>query len=201
MTNVDNAAAVNFLRALDLEHRINALKLEPPSPANYLTALELQRELDALKHPGDPPVSIGLHYDPPTWPPSGREQPGMTLFGATVAKLFPGFRNDGGYNPKDTTEHIWPNVKTGPSAHADGRAKDFMVTQFDQKTGFDMGCRLAWWAVLNAPRWGVQEVIWNRQRWDAESNQWKPYHGLQPHTDHVHIALNKQGAVLTTVPA
>lgn len=40
---------------------------------------------------------------------------------------------------------------------------------------------------------GIQEVIFNRRIWTSEGGE-RVYSGVNPHTDHVHIGLNRCGA-------
>lgn len=68
------------------------------------------------------------------------------------------------------------------SLHAVGRAGDVMVPSTN------VGDFLATVVVTHAEALGVCEVIWNRRRW-AQPTGWVPYHGVNPHTDHVHIGL------------
>jgi hypothetical protein len=77
------------------------------------------------------------------------------------------------------------------SSHASGRAGDSGVRIIPG--GHPAGHELARWLVANAAVLGVQEVIWNRQRWDNQTRRWRPYTGVSPHLDHVHWALNTHG--------
>jgi hypothetical protein len=49
-------------------------------------------------------------------------------------------------------------------------------------------------------RMGIMYVIWNRQIWSAYRADagWRPYSGVSPHTDHVHISLSWPGALAQT---
>ena len=82
------------------------------------------------------------------------------------------------------------------SSHASGRAGDSGVRVM--ATGHPAGHALAAWLVKNAGMLGVQEVIWNRRRWDNQSRRWRAYTGVSPHLDHVHWAQNTSGARHTT---
>lgn len=73
------------------------------------------------------------------------------------------------------------------SLHAVGRAGDVMVPS----TG--VGDMIAAAVVAHATPLGVCEVIWNRRRW-TEPTGWQPYHGVNPHTDHVHIGITAEVA-------
>ncbi|WP_052394626.1 hypothetical protein [Kutzneria sp. 744] len=43
-----------------------------------------------------------------------------------------------------------------------------------------------------ARRLGIMYMIWNRQMWRAydSPDQWRPYAGPNPHTDHIHFSLS-----------
>ena len=77
------------------------------------------------------------------------------------------------------------------SLHAEGRAIDMHVDR-------EKGDAVAQWALANAPRYGVQEIIWNRRIWSSARAKegWRKYTGADPHTDHVHIGQNRDGARL-----
>ena len=52
----------------------------------------------------------------------------------------------------------------------------------------------------NARRLGVMHVIWNQRIWSNSSQyaRWRPYNGVSPHTDHVHVSLSWDGALMRT---
>jgi hypothetical protein len=85
------------------------------------------------------------------------------------------------------------------SVHAEGRALDWManagvpaqrraVNRFRARLAADN------WRLARAM--GIQELIWNRQIWTSyhHSEGWRAYTGPNPHTDHIHIGLNRAGA-------
>jgi hypothetical protein len=55
---------------------------------------------------------------------------------------------------------------------------------------------------LSADNWrlgramGIQELIWNRRIWTSSQPGagWRAYTGPNPHTDHIHIGMNREGA-------
>jgi N-acetylmuramoyl-L-alanine amidase len=51
-----------------------------------------------------------------------------------------------------------------------------------------------------ARRMGIQEIIWNRQIWSAgrAAQGLRPYGGTNPHTDHIHVGQNHDGAQART---
>ncbi|XP_055331219.1 zinc D-Ala-D-Ala carboxypeptidase-like [Paramacrobiotus metropolitanus] len=80
------------------------------------------------------------------------------------------------------------NVRGGStvSLHGEGRAVDFYPSNLSNGQ-----------AVVNhlksiACQNGIQEVIFNRQIWTKGGTL--TYKGLNPHTDHIHVGLNKCGA-------
>lgn len=77
------------------------------------------------------------------------------------------------------------------SDHARGLALDFMTRAGDG---------LAAYARANAGRLGVTYVIWDRRIWSAAraAEGWRPYAGVSPHTDHVHVSFAaRPGGVAT----
>uniref|UniRef100_A0A914CMW5 ARB-07466-like C-terminal domain-containing protein n=1 Tax=Acrobeloides nanus TaxID=290746 RepID=A0A914CMW5_9BILA len=71
------------------------------------------------------------------------------------------------------------------SLHAEGRAVDVMISGSKGQQAFD-------YAISIACKTGIQEVIFDRKIWT--NGKTKPYTGQNPHTDHVHIGLNRCGA-------
>ena len=71
------------------------------------------------------------------------------------------------------------------SLHAEGRAVD-LYAGGNGRSAFD-------YAVSIACQNGIQEVIFNRRIWTKSAGE-HAYNGVNPHTDHVHIGLNRCGA-------
>jgi hypothetical protein len=46
----------------------------------------------------------------------------------------------------------------------------------------------------------LDHVIWNRQIWSSARGGPRPYTGVSPHTDHVHVAFTRAGSQNTTFP-
>ena len=96
----------------------------------------------------------------------------------------------------------------GTSEHKEGRAFDWGVRYANTAERAKANAFLAWLLktdaaghkAANARRLGVMYVIWDKRIWGAyAANQgWRPYHGSNPHTDHVHISLSRAGAAGTT---
>lgn len=89
-----------------------------------------------------------------------------------------------GHGVRDGGSYVRRRQRGGSawSLHAVGRATDFMVTSTA------IGDLLAGVLVARAEPCGICEVIWNRHRWTPERG-WVPYHGVNPHTDHVHVGM------------
>jgi hypothetical protein len=59
-----------------------------------------------------------------------------------------------------------------------------------------VGDPIANWLVRNAQALGMQYLIWNRVRWSGSRSGRKDalYGGPNPHIDHIHAELNRDGA-------
>lgn len=87
------------------------------------------------------------------------------------------------------------------SEHYDGRAIDWQLDAFDPQER-RLGDAAVTWLTDNdgevARRLGIQSIIWNERSWHASVGEWQGYVGQSPHTDHVHISLNWDGAYMRT---
>uniref|UniRef100_A0A914D5B3 ARB-07466-like C-terminal domain-containing protein n=1 Tax=Acrobeloides nanus TaxID=290746 RepID=A0A914D5B3_9BILA len=68
----------------------------------------------------------------------------------------------------------------------EGRALSLFVTGTTGRNAFD-------YAVSIACDTGIQEVIFNQRIWTQEHGE-RSYGGSDPHTEHIHIGLNRCGA-------
>ncbi|MFB9376673.1 LGFP repeat-containing protein [Kineococcus gynurae] len=94
------------------------------------------------------------------------------------------------------------------SEHMEGRALDWMLDAADPADQAQAQEFLRWLIgdpanaanATNARRLGVMYVIWDRKVWKAYQADagWQPYTGPNPHTDHIHISLNRSGAAAET---
>lgn len=81
----------------------------------------------------------------------------------------------------------WRAVGSVPnSAHPKGLAADLVTDNLPN--GKAVGDKLAAYAVANAAKYGITEVIWYRRIW-SPSKGWRDYNGPSPHTDHVHLTF------------
>ncbi|MGH9133706.1 MAG: hypothetical protein ACRDZZ_07200 [Ilumatobacteraceae bacterium] len=124
--------------------------------------------------------------------PSGGPQPGTTALRDLICDEFSWCPRLGFYNSRDTAGNpVAPDGsgrQTSLSLHAEGRAFDAMTTKLDD------GDPLKDWCVENFDALQIQEVIWQKQIWTAQSMEWNPFKGKNPHTDHLHIGQSWFGA-------
>jgi peptidoglycan hydrolase-like protein with peptidoglycan-binding domain len=81
------------------------------------------------------------------------------------------------------------------SIHSEGRAVDFMLPGVSNPVGMSIVRALG----ANGDRNGIQTVIWDRRIWSRRSPNGRAYTGVNPHTDHLHIELNRSAAQSLTV--
>lgn len=128
-----------------------------------------------------------MRYDRPSHC-TGQCQPGCVRLQSHLLRAYPGTANYGCYNCRQIRGG-------GPlSLHAEGRAIDMGIP----RTLKHIGDEIFALAIFNAEALGIQEVIWYRQVWSAEKEYVHYYGGSVPHTDHVHIGLNWDGALART---
>jgi len=125
--------------------------------------------------------------------PSGGAEPGAIVLQQFLVDRFGGW-NGGIYNPRRVR-----GSSTTWSIHAEGRAGDLMVPGGwgGSAEGRAIGDAAAEFLVANAPRLGVQQVIWWERDW-REANGWTGYGGAHPHRDHVHWELTREAAAVLT---
>lgn len=117
------------------------------------------------------------HYDAPTGMYVSAIPPGMVAFRRVVAQAF-------GYG---RTEVVRDRSRCARqrSEHCECGACDFFTTVYDK------GRKLFVWCVKNADALGIQSCIfWRRVVGFGNPNE-RAYTGASPHTDHVHIGLNR----------
>ena len=128
----------------------------------------------------------------PRWDPvsastdPGRCLPGSVFLHASILTRWPAWTGNAGC--------YLHNGKTDagtPSFHARGRANDTWVA-----TGHvPVGDEIFAWAHANRNEIGLNEVIFNGRIWRADHPE-KGIHAytVNPHRDHVHLAINLDGA-------
>lgn len=82
---------------------------------------------------------------------------------------------------------------SGFSVHSEGRAMDFGVPGVEQ-----WGKDFAEFLVAQSKELGVMLVIFDSKIWGSGHHDegWRPYGGVSPHTDHLHVELNWETAKL-----
>lgn len=86
----------------------------------------------------------------------------------------------------------------GKSEHKEGRALDWSPkskAQGDKLVQDLLASDAQGRPHALARKWGVQYLIWHRRMWRAYSDppgQWFPYKGASPHTDHVHLTIQRK---------
>jgi hypothetical protein len=120
-------------------------------------------------------------------------QPASRALWSVVHANFPQARNLGIYNPRNVA-----GTNT-PSAHAEGRALDIglLVSRPNEKL---IGDQLFKIFIETSDELGLDHVIWNRQIWSQAHPSLRPYHGQNPHTNHVHVAFTREGSQGTSFP-
>lgn len=141
-----------------------------------------------------------VRYDgAPAWD-GGRNCSGTFTAGAAelrrhILATFPGVTAIGGYSCRPNTANT-----SETSVHGIGRALDIMIPRIGSRGNAAVGDPIANWLVRNAAAIGIQYIIWNRVQWNGSRSGRKDnaYTGPNPHTDHIHAELNRDGAARTT---
>lgn len=142
-----------------------------------------------------------VRYDsPPAW--SGKPgncsesfTPGASQLKDHILSKHPGVSQIGGYNCRVNSAN-----RSQTSVHGVGRALDIMIPKVSGRANKAVGDPIANWLVKNGEALGVQYIIWNRTKWNGSRSGRKhgSYGGPSPHTDHIHVELNRDGANLKT---
>jgi hypothetical protein len=145
---------------------------------------------------GSPPV---VHDGAPPWAGgancSGGFTPGAEELGPRLQASFAQITRVFGYECRPNT--ALPNET---SQHGTGRALDLAIPRRDGDANNDLGDPVANWLVTHSSRIGVQLIIWDHSIWIGRLSGAKdlPYTGPDPHTDHIHVELNRAGAERAT---
>lgn len=129
-------------------------------------------------------LMAGIRYDSATSDSRGPTPGGLAMAKHWTAST--GLGNMGIYN--------YRNIRGGKSlsVHSEGRAVDLAANSGnpDEKAKAVSYIR---WMIRNAQALQVQYIIYDRWSWHP-ARGWKPYKGVNPHTDHIHAELNRNGA-------
>lgn len=113
---------------------------------------------------------------------SGKAQPGCVAFAAwAVGDFGRGATNLGIYNCRTIAG------STNRSTHGDGRAVDVGFALVNSAAN-PAGTLLVHTLLPHVRALGIQRIIWNRTRWDAQYPNGGPHTGTSgPHLDHTHV--------------
>jgi hypothetical protein len=106
---------------------------------------------------------------------SSKTKPHVIAAAGIIGPMF-GIKNIGGWRAKGSVPQ---------SKHPDGLALDLMTT--DKA----VGDKIAAYAIANASKFGITEVIWWRRIW-SPGRGWRDYNGPSAHTDHVHLTFSEK---------
>lgn len=114
-------------------------------------------------------------------------EPGATALAEVLLQQYPEGWSGGIFNCRKV------RGSSQPSMHGEGRAFDLMLPVVGGKghpVGHEIVARLGAVGVTL----GVQCIIFDRKIWSARSPQGRPYTGVHPHYDHLHIELTREAA-------
>jgi hypothetical protein len=80
-----------------------------------------------------------------------------------------------------------------PSIHGEGRAWDMMFPVRNGR-GHPRGHEAVRELGAHGLRLGIQAIIFDRTIWSARSPSGRPYNGVHPHYDHLHIELTREAS-------
>lgn len=122
-----------------------------------------------------------------------KPQPAPKALWNLVKTQFPRARFLGIYNNRPV------RGKKKPSTHAEGRALDIglFVTH---KTEKQIGDGLFQLFIRQSSELGLHHVIWNKQIWSSSKGGPRKYTGVNPHTDHVHLAFTRSASQKVLFP-
>lgn len=125
-------------------------------------------------------------YDPPTSVPADACAPGVVALKSWALNNFPLLADWG------CLAHRRVAGQRGWSAHHNGRAVDLgLMMPFSVARG--QAAELVDVVSRQRISLGVQGIIYNHDVWGFGRDQWRPYTGDNPHTDHVHVEVNNVG--------
>jgi len=130
-----------------------------------------------------------------------RPQPAPLYLRNLLRFNFPQITQFGIYNDRNVAG------TTVKSSHAEGRAIDIHLNARDSEQ-LGLGDQLVLAFTRKAPPLGIDNVIWNKQIWSVTYaggvptvHGPRPYTGLNPHTDHIHVEFTREGSQMSPLPA
>lgn len=85
------------------------------------------------------------------------------------------------------------------SIHSEGRAVDLGLPVGPDGKGIPLGHAIVSQLGAVGDAIGVQSVIYDRRIWSARSPEGRPYGGVHPHRDHLHIELTRRAGTRMTL--
>ena len=185
-------------------HTLNALRVfatapdqQPSTPAHPAVATDRWVLPDSVRASGEQQF---VRYDnPPPWNNGNNCTRSFTAgareLGDHIRATFRGVSSIGGYKCRQNTAN-----PAQTSVHGTGRAIDIMISPINGRANSTVGDPIANWLIQNAGRIGIQYIIWNHVQWNGSRTGRKDrdYHGPNPHIDHIHVELNRDGAARIT---
>jgi hypothetical protein len=150
-----------------------------------------------------PPAADPFQYDDPgPWIGeagcSGGHTAGALALKSWLQRTYQFTASIGGYSCRPNSANT-----SQTSLHGEGRALDWMATAgmtAQRRTVQRFIRRVSADDFKLARAMGIQELIFNRKIWTASRHTegFRAYTGPNPHTDHIHIGLNRAGAAKQT---
>lgn len=156
---------------------------QPPPPDAPKVATPAEAELLAANAPATPATAMPFELPPGVAPENGLQVDTIRVARA-ISVLFPQITTIGGWRP-DALK--W---------HPEGLAIDVMIPNPESPEGIELGNQIAGFALANAKRWNIDDVIWRHAIYlGPKSGQLMAEMGSETgnHYDHVHIATNGGG--------
>jgi hypothetical protein len=155
----------------------------PPPPGAPRVATAAEADSLAASAPAAAPAAVPFELPSGVAPENGLQVDTIRVARA-ISVLFPQITTIGGYR-QDALK--W---------HPEGLAIDVMIPNCDTPEGIELGNQIAGFALANAQRWNIDDVIWRHAIYlGPKSGQYMPEMGSETanHYDHVHIATNGGG--------
>lgn len=192
--SVDGIVGPNTERAL-----INAGASQPPQTYTPSSSRSTDKWVLPAQVRASGEAQFVRYDSPPSWN-NGRNcarslTPGASELRDHIRATFRGVESIGGFNCRQNTAN-----RSETSVHGTGRALDIMISPINNRANKAVGDPIANWLVQNAARIGIQFIIWNRVKWNGsyQGRKDRDYGGPNPHIDHIHIELNRDGAARLT---
>jgi hypothetical protein len=118
-----------------------------------------------------------------------KPQPGPSTVAKRLKANFLLIRATGIYNDRNVA-----GTKR-KSSHAEGRGLDIHLSAENPDERL-VGDQLFKMLIDAANVSGIDNVIWNKEIWSIHRLGIRTYHGVNPHTDHIHVEFTRAGSQL-----